>query len=122
MGAAGSGTFNRKRSTQVADAMNGSARAQLKSHLPHKVSVAQIQHELDGLWESLYQQANEDKAVTRACMSNLIIYCDDEQIQAIEQAIPAIVQVHSARLIVLSQGKTDGPGIEDLVCGAGALS
>ncbi|OFZ68098.1 MAG: hypothetical protein A2Z01_12435 [Betaproteobacteria bacterium RBG_16_58_11] len=97
--------------------MNGSARAQLKSHLPHKVSVAQIQHELDGLWESLYQQANEDKAVTRACMSNLIIYCDDEQIQAIEQAIPAIVQVHPARVIVLSQGKTDEPGIEVFVSG-----
>ncbi|MEK6663212.1 MAG: glucose-6-phosphate dehydrogenase assembly protein OpcA [Pseudomonadota bacterium] len=99
--------------------MSEGVRTQLQSYPPHKVSVARIQDELDGLWESLYQNLSDGKAVTRACMSNLIIYCDDdEQSREIEQAIPAIVQVHPARVIVLTGlGKTGEPGIEVFVSG-----
>lgn len=98
--------------------MNEGARTQLQSYRPHKVNVARIQDELDGLWVGLYQNLSDGEAVTRACMSNLIIYCDDEQIQDIEQAISAIVQAHPARVIVLTgQGKTDEPGIEVFVSG-----
>lgn len=99
--------------------MNNGRRTQLQSYPPHQVSVAHIQDELDGLWVSLYQNLNEGEAVTRACMSNLIIYCNDNaQSQEIEQAIPAIVQVHPARIILLTgQGKTGDAGIEAFVSG-----
>ncbi len=91
----------------------------VQSYPAHKVSVARIQYELDGLWENLYQNLSDGKAVTRACMSNLIIYCDDDvQSQEIEQAIPAIVLAHPARVIVLTGlGKTVEPGIEVYVSG-----
>lgn len=99
--------------------MNGDARTQLQSHPPRKVDIARIDQELDGLWEGLYQNLHAGAAITRACMSNLIIYCDnDVQSQEIAKAIPAIVQVHPARIIVLTgQGATDEPGIEVYISG-----
>jgi glucose-6-phosphate dehydrogenase assembly protein OpcA len=99
--------------------MNGEARTQLQSYPPRRVGIAYIDQELDGLWENLHQNLSDGAAVTRACMSNLIIYCDDEaQSREIEQAIPAIVQVHPARIIVLvGQGETEEPGIEVFISG-----
>lgn len=93
--------------------------AQLLSHPPHKVNIASVQSELDGLWESFHQDISDGQTVTRACMSNLIIYCDTED-EAAEAAvaIPSIVQTHPARVILLTgQGKTSEPGIEVFVSG-----
>jgi len=99
--------------------MNEGESAQIRSHPSHKVDIARIQHELDGLWESFHQDLSDGKAVTRACMSNLIIYCDnDEQGKDIEQAVPAIVLMHPARVILLTgQGKTSESDIEVFVSG-----
>lgn len=92
---------------------------QILSQPSRKVDIARIQNELDGLWESFHQDLSEGQAVTRACMSNLIIYCDnDEQSKEIELSIPAIVQMHPARVILLTgQGNTPGSGIEAYVSG-----
>jgi len=99
--------------------MNEGAGAQIRSQPAHKVDIARIQHELDGLWKDLHRDLGEGQAVTRACMSNLIIYCDnDAQSADIEQALPAIVQVHPARVILLTgQGGTAGSGIDVFVSG-----
>lgn len=93
--------------------------AQLLSHPPHKADIARIQSELDGLWECVHQDISDGQAVTRACMSNLIIYCDTgAEAKEIETAIPAIVQTHPARVILLTgQGITSEPGIEVFVSG-----
>lgn len=100
--------------------MSGSEAAQLLTHPPHKVSIAHIQQELDGLWINHRQDLSDGQVVTRACMSNLIIYCDNvEQSQNIGQTIPAIVLMHPARVILLiGQGNTtDASGIDAFVSG-----
>ena len=98
--------------------MSNGESAQLLSQAPHKTDVARIQQELDRLWASC-PDFNSNQTVTRACMSNLIIYCDnDEQSEEIEQAIPIIVQIHPARVILLyGNGDTAEPGIEVFVNG-----
>lgn len=92
---------------------------QLLSNPPRRADAACIQYELDGLWESLHQDLSDGQAVTRACMSNLIIYRDaDEHSEEIERDIPSIVQVHPARVILLTgQGETSEPGIEVYISG-----
>lgn len=99
--------------------MSTGERSHLLSHPARKVDIAQIQKELDGLWESFEQDVRDGAAVTRACMSNLIIYCDNEaQAQEIEHSIPAVVQVHPARVIMLTgNGRTAEPGLEVSVSG-----
>jgi glucose-6-phosphate dehydrogenase assembly protein OpcA len=97
--------------------MNDAAHPTLLSHPARKVHLGRIQEELDRLWETLPQDLRGGQAVTRACMSNLIVYCDDDaQCRDIEQVIPAIVQIHPARVILLTgHGRTDEPGIEAFV-------
>lgn len=92
---------------------------QMLSYPPHPVDAGRIQQELDGLWESFHQDLSDGQAVTRACMSNLIIYCDnDAHSSEIEQAIPAIVEVHPARVILLTgEGDTPESGIAVSVSG-----
>ena len=76
---------------------------QLLSHTPRKTDIAGIQQQLDGLWDEQYRDLHEGEAVTRACMSNLIVYCDSiEQNRDIEQSIPEIVLDHPSRVILLS--------------------
>ena len=70
---------------------------------PKKVSIAEIESGLGQLW-SQFNQANSDghTVVMRACMSNLIIYCDTPQeADIISQEIAAIVDVHPARILLL---------------------
>ena len=75
---------------------------------PKKVNIADIESGLGLLW-SQFNQANSDghTVVMRACMSNLIIYCDTPQeADIISQEIAAIVDVHPARiLLLLGNGK-----------------
>lgn len=99
--------------------MSAGENGQILSHAQRKVDIARIQHELDGLWESFHQDVSGGQTVTRACMSNLIIYCeDDEQSRDVEQSIPDIVGLHPARIIFLTaHGNTSEPGIEAFVSG-----
>jgi glucose-6-phosphate dehydrogenase assembly protein OpcA len=91
----------------------------LRTHPEHKVRMAQIQHELDAIWEDGHQALAEGQVVTRACMSNLLIYCDDDdQCRDVAAAVPAIVQSHPSRVVLLTgRGKTSEPGIEVFVSG-----
>ena len=70
---------------------------------PKQVSIADIESGLGQLWAQ-FNQANSDghTVVMRACMSNLIIFCDSAQeAECISQEIAAIVDVHPARILLL---------------------
>lgn len=92
---------------------------QILSRPSVKVDIAWIQKQLDELWKMLYQELSEGEAVTRACMSNLIVFCDNQtQSQDVENAIPSIVQMHPARVILLvGEGGTEPSGIEAFISG-----
>ncbi len=103
----------------MAYVVNDSESAALLTLPEHKIKIAQVRQQLDSLWESLHQDLADGQAVTRACMSNLIIYCEgDEQAASISRAIPGIVQNHPSRIIFLiGTGQTSEPGIEVFVSG-----
>ncbi|QLQ32323.1 MAG: glucose-6-phosphate dehydrogenase assembly protein OpcA [Candidatus Thiothrix singaporensis] len=65
------------------------------------------------------QELGENQVVTRACMSNLIIYCDDdEQTLKVNEALPRIVSAHPCRVILLTGlGHTGEPGLDVFVSG-----
>jgi hypothetical protein len=77
------------------------------THPPKLVKIANIEAELDLLWAQFNQKINDGQTVMRACMSNLIIYCDNaEELQVISKEITAIVDVHPARvLLLMGKGK-----------------
>jgi len=66
-------------------------------------SIADIEPGLDRLWGQFNQDINDSNAVImRACMSNLIIYCDTPQeAEQINQEISVIADEHPARVILL---------------------
>ena len=69
---------------------------------PKRVGIAQIESGLDLLWAQFNQAISGGHTVMRACMSNLIIYCDTPQeAEIINQEITAIVNVHPARILLL---------------------
>jgi glucose-6-phosphate dehydrogenase assembly protein OpcA len=77
---------------------------------PKRVRIAHIESELGALWAQFNQNTSGGYTVMRACMSNLIIYCDNaEEAQIVSQEIAAIVDVHPARVLLLvadgQQGK-----------------
>jgi glucose-6-phosphate dehydrogenase assembly protein OpcA len=70
---------------------------------PKRVNIADIESGLGMLWAQ-FNQANSGghTVVMRACMSNLIIYCDTSQeAEVISQEIAAIVDIHPARILLL---------------------
>lgn len=83
------------------------------------VRIRHIPRELDAIWAGLHQELGEDQIVTRACMSNLIIYCDDdEQTREIEKVLPDIVVPHPSRIVLLTGlGYTGEPGLDVFVSG-----
>ena len=69
---------------------------------PTRVGIGQIESGLDLLWAQFNQAISVGQTVMRACMSNLIIYCDTPQeADIISQEITAIVNVHPARILLL---------------------
>ncbi|CAG7856513.1 hypothetical protein MCAMS1_01025 [biofilm metagenome] len=66
-------------------------------------SIADIESGLNRLWGQFNQDINQNNAVImRACMSNLIIYCDTPQeAELISQEISVIADAHPARVILL---------------------
>jgi glucose-6-phosphate dehydrogenase assembly protein OpcA len=82
---------------------------------PKRVNIADIESGLGMLWAQ-FNQANSggQSVVMRACMSNLIIYCDTSQeAEVISQEIAAIVDIHPARILLLvGNGKPSEGTIE----------
>jgi glucose-6-phosphate dehydrogenase assembly protein OpcA len=82
---------------------------------PERVSIAQIESGLGQLWAQFNQVISSGKGVVmRACMSNLIIYCDSpDQAKTIDKEIIRIVDAHPARILLLiGNGKPDNNTIE----------
>jgi glucose-6-phosphate dehydrogenase assembly protein OpcA len=76
------------------------AAPKLESTSPRPVDVAAIERELIGLWGT--SQSDEQESVTRACMSNLIIFCATQsEARAITQGMDAIVRLHPSRVLLL---------------------
>jgi glucose-6-phosphate dehydrogenase assembly protein OpcA len=69
---------------------------------PLPVSLTDIEKELAGLWNSLSQEAPSGYTLTRACMSNLVIYCETrKEADAVVNDLPKILEVHPARILLL---------------------
>ncbi|MDD5265528.1 MAG: glucose-6-phosphate dehydrogenase assembly protein OpcA [Methylococcales bacterium] len=78
---------------------------------PKRVSIAGIDVALRMLWSEFHQDVSGGHTVMRACMSNLIIYCDTkEEADLISQEIPAIVDIHPARVLLLISNCKPGKG------------
>ncbi|MET0068044.1 MAG: glucose-6-phosphate dehydrogenase assembly protein OpcA [Candidatus Thiodiazotropha sp.] len=99
--------------------MNETSRDRLRRTSQINVRIRNIQQELDALWAGLQQDLNTEQVVTRACMSNLIIYCDDDrQTHEIDEALPYIVLPHPCRVVLLTGvGDTGEPGLDVFVSG-----
>jgi glucose-6-phosphate dehydrogenase assembly protein OpcA len=83
------------------------------------VRIRDIPRELDAIWAALQQASAQSHVVTRACMSNLIVYCeDDDQTSGINAALPQIVLSHPCRVLLLTGlGHTTEPGLDVFVSG-----
>ncbi len=99
--------------------MNDSPRQRLQTVPEKNVRIRHIPRELDALWAGLHRELGEDQVVTRACMSNLIIYCDDDdQTAEIVSSLHDIVMPHPSRVVVLTGlGYTGEPGLDVFVSG-----
>jgi glucose-6-phosphate dehydrogenase assembly protein OpcA len=70
----------------------------------HYIDPVQIERELATIWATIDgQEKDAGGTVTRASMSNVMIFCDGE-VQALDAAdrIPLLVQHHPARVLVLA--------------------
>jgi hypothetical protein len=80
-----------------------SKRVQFIAHPADYVHVADIEKELAVLWSQFNQDISGGQVVMRACMSNLVIYCDNpEEAQIAGSEIGTIVDIHPARVLVLT--------------------
>ena len=83
--------------------------AQLIAFEPKPVDLDAIERELSGLWRrsqvpppgQAAPQTETRETVTRACMSNLLIFCaTDDAARGIAQEVARIVHEHPARVLV----------------------
>lgn len=66
------------------------------------VKPGEIEAALAALWRSAQAQGAVIPALTRACMSNLIVYCDNSQRAAgVMEDLPHVVRSHPARVLTL---------------------
>jgi glucose-6-phosphate dehydrogenase assembly protein OpcA len=73
------------------------------THKAKKVRIADIETELDSLWAQFNKSISGGQTVMRACMSNLIIYCEsDAEAKHIIEELICIVDVHPARILLLT--------------------
>lgn len=100
----------------MADAMNTeNHNDKIITKAPERVSIAEIESGLGHLWAQFNQAISSGQSVVmRACMSNLIIYCDTpEEAEIIGQEIAPIVDAHPARILLLiGNGKPTNNAIE----------
>jgi len=86
---------------------------------PRPVDVAAIERELAGLWRGLVPEgetaAGEAPPVVRACMSNLLVWCDtQEQAATLPADLGEIVERHPARVLLLvgeAEPGSEGGGV-----------
>jgi hypothetical protein len=81
------------------------------------VRIANIEAELGILWAQFNRDSGGGHTVMRACMSNLIIYCDTAgEAAVVSQEITKIVDVHPARVLLLvGDGQPSVGTIEALI-------
>lgn len=66
------------------------------------IDVGAVERELTRLWARSGTELEGEDPVTRACMSNLIVYCRDEhEAERVPEEIASIVQRHPARVLLL---------------------
>ena len=74
---------------------------------PRAVDAPAIERELARLWRAA-QAPEAQQPLTRACMSNLIVFCTARSAaQRLSQEIAAVVQRHPARVLLLVAGVSD---------------
>ncbi|MBL8795715.1 MAG: glucose-6-phosphate dehydrogenase assembly protein OpcA, partial [Planctomycetia bacterium] len=90
------------------------AHAPTKYSLPHPVDVAAIERELVELWRDPDRDPTTQQSITRACMSNLLIYAPTvEAAQDIPDEIGIIVRHHPARVLLLvGESNTGGAAVQ----------
>lgn len=87
------------------------ADSKVMTQAPTRVGIAQIESGLGLLWAQLNQSIRGGHTVMRACMSNLIIYCDTpREADIISTEIAAIVDAHPARVLLLVGDGKPGEG------------
>ncbi len=84
---------------------------------PRAVPLECIEQELAELWRTYNAEPRGQEPVTRARMSNLVIFCStQDQANNVLRELPAIVQVHPARVLLLvAEQTTPQPGIDSYV-------
>ncbi len=90
---------------------------QIVSTPPEPVDIAAIDRELTKLWKPPEGHAGDHHALTRACMSNLIIHgTTREQAGLIPDEIDVLVRHHPARVLLLvDEDDREGTAIEAFV-------
>jgi len=65
-------------------------------------AINAVEHELEMMWEGFRTGWGNDDAVTRACMSNLLVYCETpEEAEAVRADLPRILFEHPARTLLM---------------------
>lgn len=80
------------------------------SAAPTPVKPGEVETALAALWRPAQAQGTVMPGLTRACMSNLIVYCDnDERAAAVMEDLPQVVRSHPARVLTLIDDPTAAP-------------
>ena len=80
-----------------------------KTALADRVALKDVERELSRRMQAV--QGPGESPILRACMSNLIIYCDRAELaDQIAQEIPEIVATHPARVLLLIAESESGDG------------
>lgn len=79
--------------------------------------INEVETELNQMWEGFragvgnFGNVGNDEAVTRACMSNLLVYCDNSgEAESVRVDLPRILFEHPARVLLL---RREDPGTEE---------
>jgi glucose-6-phosphate dehydrogenase assembly protein OpcA len=92
----------------------------VNGHSPNNgqaVDVTAIERALADLWTEEERAGETSGVLTRACMSNLIVFCSGpEEAAAVTEDLGGIVEQHPARVLLLTAGAGgDNPAIEAYV-------
>lgn len=93
------------------------SQSKIVTQAPKKVHVAEIDSEINGLWAQFNSLISSGHTVMRACMSNLIIYCDSpEEAEIVSQELIDIVDAHPVRvLLLIGKGQPQKETVEAFV-------
>jgi glucose-6-phosphate dehydrogenase assembly protein OpcA len=83
----------------VADALDGEVE---EKRLARPIDVAAVERELGRLWSDGGANGIDEDPVTRACMSNLVVYCGDpREAGPLPEEIAHITERHPSRVLLL---------------------